>query len=66
MQFSEFIQWSFLGLVSAGVYIMWQMKESMTTLNNKIEVLIVKHELADLRINDHESRIRDMEKLKKV
>lgn len=62
MQFSSFIEWAFLGLVGGGVYILWQMKESMNSLNTKIEVLIQQHEQARKDIDDHEFRIRDLEK----
>jgi len=40
MQFSDFMQWSFLGIVSGGVIILWQMKSSMNDLNTKIEVFV--------------------------
>lgn len=62
MDFSKFMEWGFLGLVSSGVYILWQMKESVSTLNGKIEVLIEKHEQAREDIKDHELRIRMIEK----
>lgn len=62
MQFSEFIQWSFLGVVSGGVYILWQMKESVSSLNTKIEVLIQQHEESRKDIDDHESRLRQLER----
>ena len=61
MQFGAFIEWAFLGLVGSGVVILWQMKESMATLNSKIEILIVKHESARKDIDDHEYRIRNLE-----
>lgn len=61
MQFNAFIEWAFLGLVGSGVVILWQMKESMATLNSKIEILIVKHESARKDIDDHEDRIRNLE-----
>lgn len=62
MQFSEFIQWSFLGVVTGGVYILWQMKESVSSLNTKIEVLIQQHEESRKDIDDHESRLRQLER----
>lgn len=62
MQFANFMEWAFLGLTSGGVYILWQMKESMSQLNSKIEVLIEKHEQAREDIDDHESRIRYLER----
>jgi hypothetical protein len=62
MQFNAFIEWAFLGLVSGGIYILYQMKESMSSLNEKIGVLIVQHEQARKDLDDHEERIRDLEK----
>ena len=62
IKFSSFVEWAFLGVVSGGVYILWQMKESVSNLNTKIEVLITQHEQAKNKIDDHESRIRDLEK----
>lgn len=61
MNFDAFVQWGFLGLVSGGVFILWQMKESMNNLNTKIEVLITQHEEARKDIDDHEDRIRKLE-----
>ena len=61
MEFPNFVQWAFLGLVSGGVFIMWQLKESVSSLNGKIEVLIVQHEQAKNDISDHETRIRSIE-----
>lgn len=61
MEFSQFMEWAFLGLCSGGVYILWQMKESITSLNTKIEVLIEKHEQARDDIDDHEERLRHLE-----
>lgn len=62
MNFSEFMEWGFLGLISSGVYILWLMKESLSTLNTKIEVLVTQHENARQDLSDHESRIRVLER----
>lgn len=61
MDFQGFEHWAFLGLVSGGVFILWQLKESVSNLNGKIEVLIIQHEQARLDLNDHEGRIRHLE-----
>lgn len=58
MDFSAFKEWVFLGVVSSGVYILWQMKENMSQMNAKLEVLIVRHESAEQKIDDHETRLR--------
>jgi pyrimidine operon attenuation protein/uracil phosphoribosyltransferase len=61
MQFNAFVEWVFLGVISSGVYILWQMKESVNHLNAKIEVLIVQHEMARKDLDDHEVRLRELE-----
>jgi len=62
MQFANFIEWAFLGVVSGGVYILWQMKESVSDLNTKIEVLIQQHEESRKDIDDNEDRLRELER----
>ena len=64
MDFSRFMEWGFLGLVSSGVYILWLMKENLSMLNTKIEVLVTQHEDAKQNLHDHESRIRVLERKK--
>lgn len=61
MNFSSFIEWAFFGIVSGGVFILWQMKESVNSLNSKLEVYIVKQNHTDTKVEDHEVRIRDLE-----
>lgn len=63
MNFNLFIEWAFLGVVTGGVYILWQMKESLTHLNTKIEVLIEQHEQSRKDIDDHEERLRYLERV---
>ena len=62
MDFPHFMEWSFLGLCSAGLVVLWQMKESVNILNAKIEVLIVQHTQAREDLDDHEVRLRDLER----
>jgi hypothetical protein len=62
MQFQSFIEWAFLGVVSSGVWVLWLMKQDLTKLNIKIEVLITEHLESKKKIEDHEYRIRDLEK----
>lgn len=54
MQFNEFIQWSFLGLVSGGVVILWQMKASMNDLNTKLAVFVE-------RLGHHQEKLESFE-----
>lgn len=61
MNFSSFIEWAFLAVVSGGVIVLWQMKESVSDLNAKISVLIAEHQQSKETIKDHESRIRSLE-----
>lgn len=62
MSFAAFMEWAFLGVTTGGVYILWQMKESVSSLNTKIEVLIQQHEESRKDIDDHESRLRQLER----
>lgn len=64
LSFHGFIEWAFLGVVSGGVYILWQMKESVSSLNTRIEVLIQQHKESRKDIDDHESRLRQLERIK--
>lgn len=65
MEFSGFVEWAFLGLVGGGVYILWQMKESLANLNTRLEVVIIEQKLTtaqtNLQLNDHETRLRNLE-----
>lgn len=61
MNFSTFLEWVFLAVVSGGVYVLWLMKEDLTKLNTKIEVLISEHLESKEKIKDHENRIRELE-----
>ena len=61
MDFNAFIEWAFLGVVTGGVYVLWQIKGSVEKLNIKIAVLVTEHTQAKETIDDHESRIRDLE-----
>lgn len=62
MEFSQFVASAFLSILSAGVYILYRMSVSISTLDTKIGVIIAKHEQAMDDINDHEKRIRDIER----
>jgi len=64
VDFNNFISTAFLGLLSGGVYILWEMKNSIATLDNKIGIIIAKSEQASHDLLDHESRIRVLEKTK--
>ena len=61
MDFSNFIEWAFLGVTTGGVWILWEMKKSVDGLNVKIAVLISQHEQSRSDIDDHELRLRQLE-----
>lgn len=62
IDFGKFVEWAFLGVVGGGVYILWQMKESIAHLNGKIDVILEKHNQAREDIDDHEARLRGLER----
>jgi len=61
MSFPDFIEWCFLGVISGGVVVLWQVKETISGLNTRIEILIEKHEHHRDTIEDHELRLRMVE-----
>lgn len=61
MDFNAFIQWAFLGLVSGGVVILWQMKNSVNELNTKLAVMIVTIDFHSKEIQKIDSRIEKLE-----
>jgi hypothetical protein len=54
MDFAAFKDWAFLGVLTGGVYILWQIKTSVDELNVKIAVVIN-------RTDSHEKRIEKLE-----
>lgn len=54
MDFAAFKDWALLGLMTCGVYILWDLKGSIDKLNVKIAVVIE-------RMNNHEKRIDKLE-----
>lgn len=54
MDFLAFKDWVLLGLLSGGVYILWQLKDSVQQLNVQIAVVIE-------RMNNHEKRLEKLE-----
>lgn len=62
MNFDKFKEWVLLSLLTGAVYILWQMKENVSSLNTKIEI-VIDHQIYDRKeITDHESRIRGLER----
>lgn len=62
MQFSNFVEWAFLSVVTGGVYILWQLKEGVSSLNTKIEVILVKQEHHGNQLDKQEGALVDHEK----
>ena len=54
MDFTAFMQWCFLGLVSAGVAILYRMKDSMNELNTKLAVFVE-------RLEHHQEKLERLE-----
>jgi hypothetical protein len=61
MDFTRFIELCFLAMFSCALTILWQMKDSIHTLSEKIQVLIANFDRARIDLNDHEHRIRRIE-----
>lgn len=62
MTYTQFTEWAFLAVITGGVWVLYQMKESLNAISSKIEVMVMEHERARSDIDDHEDRIRDIEK----
>jgi hypothetical protein len=56
MQFQNFVEWAFLGVVSGGVYVLWRIHDSLNELNVKVAVVISQMESHERRISDLEDR----------
>lgn len=61
IDFNKFKDWALLGLLSGGIFILWQMKENVSLLNTRIEIMVETQHYANKSINDHEARIRSLE-----
>jgi len=61
MEFSGFMQWCFLGIVSAGVGILYQMKSSMNDLNIKLAVFVERFEHHQEKLERLETRFDKVE-----
>lgn len=68
MDFKSFKDWALLSLLTGGVVILWQMKEGLSTLNTKLEVVIAEQKITNAQttaqISDHEHRLRQLENKK--
>ena len=60
-QFSNFVEWAFLGLISCGVYILWYMKKTLADLNTHVVVIIEKVSRHEKEIEEHDKRLREIE-----
>jgi hypothetical protein len=61
VDFVQFKEWVFLGVLSGGVLILWQMKEKIKQINYKLEVLLVVNTNTRESVKDHEIRLRKIE-----
>lgn len=61
MKFQGFKDWVFLGLLSCAVYILWDMKTSVDTLNIAVATIIEKSVWHEKQISQHDDRIRSLE-----
>ena len=63
MEFSAFIQWAFLGVITGGVGILYQMKGSMNELNTKLAVFVERLEHHQEKLDKLEGRLDSMERI---
>lgn len=65
MQYAEFVQWVFYGLLSFGAFsivrILGQLNEGVQLLNEKVAVVIEKTAWHEKRLEEHHERIREIE-----
>jgi hypothetical protein len=61
MQFNDFIQWAFLGVISGGVAILYAMKGTMNELNVKLAVFVERLEHHGELIDKIELRLSEIE-----
>jgi hypothetical protein len=51
-----------MGLLTAAVYVLWDMKKSVELLNTSVATVIERSVWQEKQLNLHEDRIRDLEK----
>lgn len=64
MQFKDFKDWVLLGLITCGIYILWDMKKSVELLNTSVAIVIERSAWQEKLLNTHEERLRSLEKEK--
>ena len=63
MEFSAFIQWGFLGLLSGAVAILYKMAQSMNELNIKLAVFVERVDNHQDQLSKIETRLESIEKI---
>lgn len=61
MTFHRFKDWMLMGLLTCGIYILWNMKSSVDTLNVAVATIIEKSVWHEKQISQHDDRIRLLE-----
>ena len=66
MEFSNFVQWAFYGIIGAcavnAVTILTSMKNSIYELNTKIAVIIEKTSTHEKRLDNHDKQLDNLKK----
>jgi hypothetical protein len=66
MDFNQFVQWAFYGLLSGAVIvavnILKHLSESVDKLNERVAIIIEKVSLHEKRLDKHEEKIEELEK----
>ena len=66
MEFSQFVQWAFYGLLSGSVVvavsILRHLSESVDKLNERVAIIIEKVSSHEKRLDKHEEKLEELEK----
>lgn len=66
MEWQQFLGWAFQGLIAGcvayGVAILSKMSKSIEELNKHVAILLERDSAKQYRLDDHETRLRQLEK----
>lgn len=61
MKLQDLKDWALLGLITVGVYLLYDMKKSVEVLNVQVAVVIEKASRSEQVLNQHDERLRLLE-----
>lgn len=62
MKLQQAKDWLLMGLLTAAVYVLWDMKKSVESLNTSVATVIERSVWQEKQLNLHEARIYSLEK----